>query len=268
MMRVSAARSRFVVALAEALRFYSRLPVPRLPAETPLTQEALDFPKIAPAIPVAGALIGAIAALAILLAHALGFGTLVAATLAVATGMAVTGALHEDGLADAADGFFVKASRERRLEIMRDSRLGTFGGLALIMTALLRVALIADLALDGPRAVAMALIAAAALSRAAGLMPLALLFPARRDGAGATAGRLPVTAFTHAVLIGCAIAIVFALVGKFGALRALGACGAALLAAWGVSALAEHKIGGQTGDVAGAAQVACELVCYLVLAIG
>ncbi|MBV9568918.1 MAG: adenosylcobinamide-GDP ribazoletransferase [Hyphomicrobiales bacterium] len=261
-------RSRFLVTLAQALRFYSRLPVPLLPEETTLAGGALDFPEIAPAVPVAGALIGAVAAVAIFLAHGLGLGVLVAAILAVATGVVVTGALHEDGLADTADGFFGGASGARRLEIMRDSRLGTFGGLALIMAVLLRAGLIADLAWDGPRAAAAALIGAAALSRAAGLMPLALLGPARRDGAGAAAGRLPIPAFTRAVLIGCGIAIVFALIGGFGVARALGACVAALVAARGVCALAELKIGGQTGDVAGATQIVCELACYLVLATG
>ena len=130
---------------------------------------------------------------------------------------------------------------------------------------LARTSLIADLALDGQRAAAVAIIGAAALSRGAGLMPLALLAPARRDGAGATAGRLPIPAFTNSVLIGCAIAIVLAVLGGFGVVRALGACVAALLAARGVCALAERKIGGQTGDVAGATQIACELACYLVL---
>jgi adenosylcobinamide-GDP ribazoletransferase len=268
-------RPRFVVALAQALRFYSRLPVPRLPeerlehtlAETP-AGAALDFPMIAPAIPVAGALIGLCMALTLLVAHGLRLGPMVATILAVTSGVLVTGALHEDGLADAADGLFAQVSIERRLEIMRDSRLGAFGALALIIAMLLRVGLITDLALGGPRAAAAALIGAAALSRAAGLMPLALLPAARRDGAGATAGRLPVPAFTNAVLIGCLLALAFALIGGFGILRALGACVAAPLAARGVCALAEQKLGGQTGDITGAAQIACELACYLILAMG
>ena len=265
-MNLSQPAPRFVVALAQALRFYSRLPIPLLPGEA-LPASALDFQAIAPAVPGAGALIGLVMALILLVAHGLRLEPLVAAILAVATGVVVTGALHEDGLADVADGFFVEAGRERRLGIMRDSRLGTFGGLALIIAMLLRVALIAALALEGPRAAATALIAAAALSRAAGLMPLALLMPARSDGAGATAGRLPIPAFTNAVLIGCGIAFVFGLIGGFGVLRALGACVAAPLVARGVCTLAERKIGGQTGDVAGATQIACELACYLVLAI-
>lgn len=270
-MSLSVPRPRFLIALAQALRFYSRLPVPRFPEqerEERLAGGALDFPVIAPAIPVAGALIGLCMAVTLLVAHGLRLGPMVATILAVTCGVLVTGALHEDGLADAADGLFAQASIERRLEIMRDSRLGTFGALALVLAVLLRVGLITDLALDGPRTAAAALIAAAALSRAAGLMPLALLSAARRDGAGATAGRLPVPAFTNAVLIGCAIALVFALSGGFGILRALGACAAALITARGLCAFAEQKIGGQTGDIAGATQIACELACYVVLAMG
>jgi adenosylcobinamide-GDP ribazoletransferase len=266
-MSASVPRPRFHIALAQALRFYSRLPVPRLAEET-LEGGAFDFPMIAPAVPAAGALIGLVMAVTLLVARGLGLGPMVAAILAVTCGVLVTGALHEDGLADTADGFFAQASIERRLEIMRDARLGSFGVLALLAVMLLRVGLIADLALDGPRAAGAALIAAAGLSRAAGLMPLALLHPARRDGAGATAGRLPVPAFTNAVLIGCGIALVLVLAGGFGALRALGACVAALLGARGVCALAEQKIGGQTGDVAGAAQILAELAFLLLLAMG
>ena len=266
-MSLSAPRPRFVVALAQALRFYSRLPVPRL-SEEARSGSDFDFPGMAPAVPVAGALIGLVMALTLLVAHGLGLGPTVAAILAVTCGILVTGAMHEDGLADAADGFFAQASIERRLEIMRDARLGSFGVLALVAVMLLRVGLVADLALAGPRAAAAALIAAAALSRGAGLMPLALLLPARREGAGAAAGCLPVPAFTNAVLIGSGIAIVLAVLQGFGLLRALGACVAALLVARGACALAEQKIGGQTGDVAGAAQILAELAFLLVLAMG
>jgi adenosylcobinamide-GDP ribazoletransferase len=266
-MSVFTHRPRFVVAVAQALRFYSRLPVPRLPEEAG-GESDFDLSAMAAAVPVAGAIIGTVAALTLLVAHRLGLGVAVSAILAVACGIVVTGALHEDGLADAADGFFAQAGIERRLEIMRDARLGSFGVLALTTVMLLRVALIAELALLGTGAAAAALIGAAALSRGTGLMPLALLAPARREGAGAAAGRLPIPAFTHAVMIGCGIALILTMLQGFGLLRALVACVAALAAARGVCALAQTKIGGQTGDVAGAAQILSELAFYLVLAMG
>ncbi|MFI5014184.1 MAG: adenosylcobinamide-GDP ribazoletransferase [Hyphomicrobiales bacterium] len=266
-MSYPARQPAFLIAVAKALRFYSRLPVPRLPGEA-RAGDALDLAAIAPAVPVAGAIIGAVAALTLALALGLGLGDLVAAVSAVACGIAVTGALHEDGLADTADGFFAEAGIERRLEIMRDSRLGSFGVLALILAVLLRVGLLAELSLAGAGAAAAALIGAAALSRAAGLMPLVLLSPARRDGAGAAAGRLPVPAFTHAAMIGCGIALLPALLAGFGLWRGLIACLAAFASSRAICALAEVKVGGQTGDVAGAAQIVGELAVYLVLATG
>jgi len=257
----------FLVALARAVRFYSRLPVPRLAAER-RAEEPFDFAIIAPAAPVAGLIIGAIAALALLLAFGLGLGTLAAAVIAVGCGVVITGAMHEDGLGDLADGVFVEAPPERRLEIMHDSRLGTFGMLALLIATLLRVAFIVQLSHPGIMAAATAVIGAAALSRGAGLMPLVLLRPARRDGVGAAAGRLPVDAFTNAVMLGCGLALVLALTGGFGLMRGLLACLVGLAAARGVCALAEARIGGQTGDVAGAAQILAEIGFYLALALG
>jgi adenosylcobinamide-GDP ribazoletransferase len=266
-MSYSAHQSRFLIAVAQALRFYSILPVPSLPGEA-RPEGKLDFAPMALAVPVAGAIIGAATALTLALAHGLGLGFTVAATLAVACGVIVTGALHEDGLADMADGAFAGAGIERRLEIMRDSRLGSFGVLALIIALMLRVGLVAQLSLAGTGAAAAALVGAAALSRAACLMPLVILPPARQEGLGAAAGRLPVPAFTNAAMIGCGIALLLALLAGFGLFRGVIACVAALTACYGVCALAKANLGGQTGDVAGAAQILGELGFYLVLAMG
>jgi adenosylcobinamide-GDP ribazoletransferase len=260
-------RSAFAVALARALRFYSRLPVPHL-AEEVGPKDELDFASTALAVPVAGAVIGALMALALGLAHALGLGAAVSAVAALACGVTVTGALHEDGIADVADGLLADTSVERRLEIMRDPRHGSFGVLALILVMLARFALLAEISAAGTAATAAALIGAAALSRAASLMPLALLPPARQDGAGAAAGRLPVEAFGRAVMVGAALLLLFALIGGFGVPRGLLACVAALAAGYWLSVFAKARIGGQTGDVAGAAQILAELAVYLALAIG
>jgi adenosylcobinamide-GDP ribazoletransferase len=255
----------FVEAVGRALRFYSRLPVPPILAGA---DAGLGFAAMAPAIPVAGAVIGLVAALAFALACALGLDILVASLVAVGCGVAVTGALHEDGLADMADAVFARVGAERRLEIMRDSRLGTFGVLALILAVGLRVTLVAQLALPFTSSACAALIAAGALSRGAGLMPLNLLAPARSDGAGAAAGRLPMRSFVRAALLACAIGFVVLLLGRFGIARAVYGCVAPFAASYGVTVLAREKIGGQTGDVAGAAQLAAELAVYLVLALG
>src|SRR5204862_794236 len=92
------------------------------------------------AFPLVGAGVGAIAALTFLVAELLGCGSAPAALLAVAAGLAVTGAFHEDGLADTADGFGGGKSREEKLAIMRDSRHGSFGVIALVLRGGLRAA--------------------------------------------------------------------------------------------------------------------------------
>ena len=125
-------------AFVRALRFYTRLPVPSR-SGAPSEAEDFGFAAMAAAVPLAGALIGALAGLALLVSIGMGHGGTIAAIFAVACGVVVTGALHEDGLADMADGIFVQASIQRRLEIMRDSRLGTFGVLALIVVMALRI---------------------------------------------------------------------------------------------------------------------------------
>jgi adenosylcobinamide-GDP ribazoletransferase len=260
-------RISFAVALARAVRFFSRLPVPLL-AEESSADDKSDFSATAIAVPIAGVIIGAVPTLTLGLCYGLGLGAAAAVVAALTAMVIVTGALHEDGMADVADGFFGAGSAERRLEIMRDSRHGSYGVLALILVMLARFALLTEITAVSTSAAAAALIAAASLSRAGCLMPLALLPPARRDGLGAGAGRLPMEAFTQAALLGCGVTLVMALIGHFGLLRGILACAAGLAACYGACSLAKAKIGGQTGDVAGCAQLLAELAVYVALAIG
>src|SRR3979409_1783992 len=116
------------------------------------------------AAPLVGVLIGALGALAYWIAYRLNLPALVAATLAVGATLLLTGCLHEDGLADTADGFGGGATRAQILDIMRDSRIGTYGALALGIALLLRIGALADL--PNPGLVAWALIAAHAAARA------------------------------------------------------------------------------------------------------
>ena len=171
--------------VADALRFFTRLRVGEPGSSAPL-----DLGRVAWAAPVAGAVVGLIGALVLALTALLGLPPLLRAGLATTALVALTGALHEDGLADVADGFGGGATQARKLEIMRDSRIGAYGAIALMLALILRVGALAA-ALDGGfwRA-ALSLTLVSALSRAAALTPLALLPPARTDGAGAAAGRL------------------------------------------------------------------------------
>lgn len=204
------------------------------------------------AYPLAGAAVGGIAAAVGALALTAGLPPLAAALLALAAGVVASGALHEDGLADTADGFGGGADRARKLEIMKDSRIGSYGVVALVLALGLRAALLAGFAVPG--ALALALVLAGAGSRA--LLPalMWLVPPARAAGLGGAAaaglGRGPV--------------LVAAVLG-LGPLLLLGPGGWLLVAALalglaGLAALARRQIGGITGDVLGAGQVLAEVV--------
>ena len=217
-----------------------------------------DIARASWAMPVAGALVGALGALAYWMAVRLGLPPPVAAALALAAGMVVTGCLHEDGLADTADALGGD-NRERRLAIMRDSRLGTYGACALLMSLLLRWSALASLA--DARAVALALVAAHAAARAPLPAFMALVPPARSDGLAASAGPSPHGAVAAAGLLGT---LVLGLcLGPMATLAALVllAAAAALIARISVKA-----IGGHTGDVLGALEQVNEIVVLLVAA--
>ena len=249
-------------AAADALRFFTRLPIPDqgIPA-------SLDMNRLAWAAPIAGAAVGLVGCAALMLAHLLALPRILEAALATAALIAATGAMHEDGLADVADGFGAGFTRERKLAIMRDPRIGAFGATALALALILRVgALMSALAL-GFWTAAGALILVSAVSRAVALAPLAFLDPARTDGLGAAAGRLEPMAFAGAWATAAAIAVAAGIcLGRSGGAAA--SLLAASAAAGAVTALARHEIGGQTGDVAGAAQQAAEIAAWCGLLIG
>ncbi|WP_417249892.1 adenosylcobinamide-GDP ribazoletransferase [Celeribacter sp.] len=208
------------------------------------------------AFPLAGLAVAIIAAAVATLA---GWATLTApliAALALVTPIIVTGAMHEDGLADSADGLWGGFDPARRLEIMRDSRIGAYGVLALIGALLIRFAALSALAHAG--AIVPALIAAALLSRAAIGVPMLVLPHARRDGLAVQTGRPP----REAVLLGALIALALGwLVAGFVAVVVAACAIAAVTSA--VMAIARAKIGGQTGDILGATQLLAELTALI-----
>ena len=211
------------------------------------------------AFPVVGLVVGLVGGLIYLAAAWLGLPALPAAVLAVAGQVALTGALHEDGLADLADGLAGGARAEQRLEIMRDSRIGTAGAVALMLVVAGRVAAIAALAT--PDLVLAAMLAAGALSRAAMVGLMAMLPPARPDGLGAEAGPAP----HDRAWIASAIAAVVALL-LLDLAPGIAAIALAAAAAAGVGLVAHRRLGGQTGDVLGAGQQASELACLMTAA--
>jgi len=242
--------------LMVALAFYTRLPFPDDRANP-----GAELARASWAAPVAGAVVGGIGALAYAVAHAAGLGPLPAAGVALVATLVVTGALHEDGLADTADAFGSGASPEARLAIMRDSRIGTFGACALILSLGLRWAALASVA--GPMRAAVALIAAHAAARAMPPLLMLLTPPARPDGLSADAGLPPADSVAGAALLGLA-----ALMLGLGFLNGLIAAALLALCLAAMRWLALNKVGGQTGDVLGALEQICEVVVLLVAARG
>jgi adenosylcobinamide-GDP ribazoletransferase len=209
------------------------------------------------AFPVAGILVGLVGAVVYLLAHRLGLPSWPAAALSVVATMAVTGALHEDGLADTTDGFGGGQTRELKLDIMHDSRIGTYGVCALALSILLRVSALASLA--DTSLVAAALIASHSAAR--GILPVFMYFvpPARREGLSASAGQPPRESVIAAAALG--VLIVALCLGPLLAIATLILLVVVVaLLAW----LSLAQIDGQTGDVLGAVEQVSEIAVLLV----
>lgn len=207
--------------------------------------------------PVVGAVLGAFGAAVAGGAQWLGVTPAVTAALVLALGAMLTGGLHEDGLSDTADGLYGGWTRERRLEIMKDSRVGSYGVLALVLVTLARWSALTALLVHG--GYAPALVTAGALSRAPMAVLMALLPNARGAGLSHATGRpSPATALAGLVL---AAVVAVALIG-WGAVPMLFAVlGVTLWLAY----TALRRIGGQTGDILGAAQQLAEVACLTVL---
>jgi adenosylcobinamide-GDP ribazoletransferase len=238
--------------LKASMRFLTRLPM----GSAASTDDA-DLTRASWAFPLAGVAVGLIGAAVYGIAHQLGLPAWVAAALAVAATLAVTGCLHEDGLADTADGFGGGDTRERKLEIMRDSRIGTYGVCALTLSILLRVAALASFA--KPALAVWALIAAHAGARAALPLFMALVPPARRDGLAFAAGRPSSDRVITTSVLGIVILAV-ALGPAHGIAALVFLLVIVALMAW----LSVVQIEGQTGDVLGAVEQASEIVILLV----
>jgi adenosylcobinamide-GDP ribazoletransferase len=228
--------------LLAALQFLTRVPI-RLRREPQLERIVAWFP-------IAGGLIGAaVGGAAAGLWHVVP--PLVAASVAVTVGLLITGAFHEDGLGDVADAFGGGWTVERRLEIMKDSRHGTYGVAAMCASIVLRIVALGSL--PGPAVMFASAVAAHCLARAAALGLMALQPLVRSDGLGADYGRS--ASAGRAVVGGAAgVAVAVAVAGWWAAPLALcAALGAAL-----TGVLAHRKIGGLSGDVLGAAEQVAE----------
>tara|TARA_R110002110_G_scaffold97514_8_gene250392 strand:- start:3724 stop:4527 length:804 start_codon:yes stop_codon:yes gene_type:complete len=234
------------VLVALALLTRLPLPYPRFDATRPAAAAAWAYPLV-------GAVVGAILVIAITVLTALGLPASLAVFLGLALATLVTGAMHEDGLADCADGFWGGWTTARRLEIMKDSQIGTYGVLALVLSMGIRwqaiVLLMNGDALFG-------VIYVEVISRAAMVWVMYRLPNARKSGLSDQTGR-PEAAT-------CGVAIALAAAAALLTPAPIPVMFAAILATFGFARLARSKIGGQTGDVLGATQ---QIVAVLTLCI-
>ena len=236
-----------------AVAFLTRLPMPHPQGAIPE-----NFVRAHRMFPVVGALIGAAVGFICLALRWCGVPDFGAAALALGASAILTGALHEDGLADVADGFGGGRDKEAKLEIMRDSRLGTYGALILLVSFAAKLSALAAIP-DGY--IVYALIAAHALGR--GILPLmSINLPyARNDGLARNAGQPDAAVAATAIIV----AFIIALLALSWA-NAFWSALAAALSALGMAWLAKRQIGGQTGDVLGGAEQVAETAILLLLA--
>ncbi len=245
--------------LVMALRFFSRLPTGDAPHEKP------DLGRIAMALPLASVIMG-IGPILLLSGVWLGLPGYFAAALSVAAMVVIGGGMMEDSLADAADGLFGGSTPERRLEILKDSRHGTYGVAALCLFLVLRVTAIGSVATINPLAAAGLWLGANIAGRSGALWIAVALPPARADGAAAAAGKLPASRFW----IGAALALLLIFVIGAPASSLVGvlfATFAVALVVVGWAGLCRRLVGGQTGDLIGSAAGLGEIAALVILLI-
>lgn len=246
-----------------AMRFYTRIPIPDAIGGK---HRKPDFARGSRAVPLVGLTVGLFALPIVILLSAMRLDPALVALLSISFLVFITGAFHEDGLADSADGLGGGQTKAKKLSIMKDSRLGTYGAITLLLATLMRVvAFSLILAATTPLRAALILIAAETLSRVSALGIAALLPPAREEGAAFASGKPDKEAMLFAALLTLIIMVVTAwsALGGFFPMLAIiiaGLAGTAIMAY-----LAKQQLGGQTGDIAGAAQQ-INLVAMLIVA--
>jgi adenosylcobinamide-GDP ribazoletransferase len=239
--------------LACALQFMTRLPTP-----PPRTWSAELFARSARYFPLVGLAVGGLSAAVLLAARRVWPAGALPAVLAVAVGVLVTGGLHEDGLADTADGLGGGQSREQRLAILKDSRIGSYGALALGLVLALRIAALAEI--RAPATAAFALIAAHAAARAAAVVAMAAL-PYAADPA---ASKLkPGTRDVRSPELAAALVLGLAPLALLPPAVAAAAAAAGAAAALWPALAARRLVGGYTGDILGAVEQAFEAASLL-----
>lgn len=252
----------FLVATIRALGFLTRIPLRSVwfSDKKSVADDAAYFPLASLAVGIAGSLIFVFCIL-------LGFSPLTSSLIYIAALCTITGALHEDGLSDVADGFFAPRPREDRLYIMKDSHIGVFGMLALLFSIGLRVSLSADIySAGGFWAIITSILVAQAASRGAMVWMWATLPLARTGGVADKAGKPTVQARAFASLSSL-IVLALLIFLPHGFLSFSLATALLVLGVYAFIALSSAKIGGYTGDTLGAMQQIGEILVLIGVAI-
>ena len=243
---------RHIAEVRVAFMLLTRLPAGRLGGKAP------ELAAAKWAFPLAGLLVGGSLAGVYITMSSLGLPASLAAILALGVGVMMTGGLHEDGLADCADGFGGGQTKDQKLAIMKDSRVGSYGVLALILVIAARVMALA--ALPATAQSLILLISLAMVSRLMMVVFLSWLPSARAEGLGHQAGKDGDLSVVVAAGL-CVPAMMFS--GGFILFSLAALCGAALILGW----TANRQIGGQTGDVCGAVQILSETAGWVCLTV-
>jgi adenosylcobinamide-GDP ribazoletransferase len=240
------------------MRFITRIPVPEKWADG---VEFEHFGRGVPYFPIVGCVVGAIAAFISLAVSQTGGGIYIGALAYVLALAFLTSGFHLDGLADTCDGLFSARSRDRMLEIMRDSRLGTHGGLALIFCILIKTFAVIALSHAPANELFYLLICAPVAGRAA--MVLAM-YRQRYARSGEGMGNVyigQISGFQTAVTLIFGAVIVGLLAGSRGLITIL----VSYIVVYGVAAFFRRQLNGQTGDTLGALEEVGEMVFLLAL---
>ncbi|MBB3317881.1 adenosylcobinamide-GDP ribazoletransferase [Rhizobium sp. BK181] len=255
----------YAVDLARAVAFLSRIPMPSFAFagfDGKLDRASRTFPA-------AGIVIALLPALVFLVMLGLRADRLMSAFAALAVQAVLTGALHEDGLADCADGLGGGRDRDHALSIMKDSRIGTYGAISLILSFALRAAALAAIARAAPPlAAALTIPAIACISRGALVWHWHRLPSARPVGVAAAAGQPGEGSMHMALVSGCVVSalLLWPSLGLLPLVCALLGCGLSVMA---FTRFVRRKLEGHTGDTLGAAQQISEIaaVCALAMAL-
>lgn len=253
----------FVADIARSVGFLSRLPVHKRFFEG----HDGSISRAVRAFPMAGIVIALPAMCVFWATLVLGAQPFLAAILALGALALTTGALHEDGLADAADGLGGGRDKEHALTIMKDSRTGSYGVVALILSFGIRAGALAQLGHDlSPFGAALALLSTAAVSRALMVWHWSLLPSARSNGVAVAVGKPQDGARTTALALATVLAFL-ALLPSYHLGSILFALAFSVLAAFAVTRMVDRKLGGHTGDTIGATQQITAAAMLIALAL-